>query len=81
MEAQDNGKEATGCCYNIHYSIDELFLHQEKQGCTSAVKEENLVIHEHPQNVATDRSHISYLKEQLELQEATNILTPFLLEL
>lgn len=35
-EDQDNGKEATICCYNSHCSIDEQLLHQGKLECTSA---------------------------------------------
>lgn len=35
-EAPDNGKGATICCCSSHCNIDEQFLHQGKQECTSA---------------------------------------------
>lgn len=35
-EAQDNGKEATICCYSSHCNIDEQLPHQGKLECTSA---------------------------------------------
>lgn len=38
VEAQDNEKEATGCCCNNHCSTDEQSLRQEIQECTSTVK-------------------------------------------
>lgn len=37
VEAQDNGKEATRCCYSNHCNIDEQSLHQGIPVCTSAV--------------------------------------------
>lgn len=40
--AQDNEREATRYCYNIHCNIDEQSLHREIRGCTSAVNKEML---------------------------------------
>jgi len=37
VESQDNGKEATRCCYSNHYNTDEPTPHQEILGRTSAV--------------------------------------------
>jgi hypothetical protein len=42
VEAEDNGREATRCCYNNHCNIDEQSLHREIRGYTSAVNKEKL---------------------------------------
>lgn len=52
VESQDNGKEATRCCYSNHYNTDEPTPHQEILGRTSAVNKPKL---------GRERQYIIYL--------------------
>lgn len=53
-EVQGNEKEATRCCCNTHYSIDERCLHQGIQEYTSARDAKNISWSKHS-------THLSYI--------------------